>query len=189
MTISRRNFLKIVAAGVAAYPFNDAFASRKLASKAGKPESWKAGKLERTLNMHNTHTGENLEIKYYSSGKYDYDALSEINRFLRCHSTNEIHEIDVRLLDLLYKIKTAAGNNHQVQIISGYRSPAHNEYLLSLGRRVSPNSLHLQGRAIDFIIPGISSSRLAHTARSFAAGGVGLYSRFVHIDTGRVRHW
>ncbi len=178
MIISRRNFLKIAAAGVAAYPFNNVFAL--------------ASKTERTLNMHNIHTEEALEIKYYSSGKYDPDALKEINRFLRCRHTNEVHEIDIRLLDLLHKIKNAAGQhikNHQLQIISGYRSPAYNEYLLSLGRRVSPNSLHLQGLAIDFTIPEISNSRIARIARSFAAGGVGLYSSFVHIDTGRVRHW
>jgi uncharacterized protein YcbK (DUF882 family) len=186
MIISRRNFLKIVAAGAAVYPFNNVFASQKIASKTATKTT---SKTERTLNMHNIHTGENLEIKYYSSGKYDPDALNEINRFLRCHNTNKVHDIDIRLLDLLYKIKNVTGKNQQAQIISGYRSPAHNEYLLSLGRRVSPNSLHLQGRAIDFTIPGINNSRLARIARSFAAGGVGLYSSFVHIDTGRVRHW
>lgn len=180
--ISRRNFLKIVAAGAAAYPFNNVFASPKLASKT-------ASKTEKTLNMYNIHTEETLEIKYYSYGKYDPDALNEINWFLRCHNTNEVHEIDIQLLDLLYKIKNAGGKNRQVQIISGYRSPAYNEYLLSIGRRVGRNSLHLQGLAIDFTISGVSNSRLAHIAKSFAAGGVGLYSNFVHIDTGRVRHW
>jgi len=180
--ISRRNFLKIVAAGAAAYPFNNAFASNKLDLKT-------ALKTEKTLNMHNIHTGETLDIKYYSSGKYDPDALSEINWFLRCHNTNEVHEVDVQLLDLLCKIKNDSGKNSQAQIISGYRSPVHNEHLISLGRRVSPNSLHLQGRAVDFTISGISNSRLAHIARSLAAGGVGLYSRFVHIDTGRARNW
>jgi len=178
MIISRRNFLKIIAAGVAAYPFNDVFASPKLASKT-----------KRTLNMHNIPTGETLEITYYSSGKYDPDALNEINWFFRCHNTGKVHEIDIRLLDLLYKIKNTAGKICQAQIISGYRSPVYNEYLLSIGRRVSPNSLHMQGLAIDFTIHGISNSRIARIARSFAAGGVGLYSRFVHIDTGKVRYW
>jgi len=30
---------------------------------------------------------------------------------------------------------------------------------------------------------------LYRTARAFAAGGVGKYPEFVHIDVGRVRYW
>ncbi|MEW6740452.1 MAG: DUF882 domain-containing protein [Nitrospirota bacterium] len=175
--ISRRNFLKAVAAGIAAvYPFKNAMASQKTAP-------------EKTLNMYNTHTGESINIKYYASGIYDPDALNEINYLLRDHYTNEVKAIDVKTLDLLCDIKDIFGKGKQVKIISGYRSFEYNEYLRSLGRRVSKNSLHLQGIAIDFEIPGVSNHELYRIAKSFGAGGVGHYPEFVHIDTGRIRYW
>lgn len=176
--ISRRNFLKSVAVGMAVYPFKKAFASQKTTAKT-----------ERILNMYNIHTGENLNIKYYSSGLYDRNSLNEINYFLRCHYTNEVINIDVRLLDLLNKIQNIYGKDRQLQIISGYRSVAYNKYLRSLGRKVSKNSLHLNGQAIDFAIHGVSNYKIFHTARSFAVGGVGHYPEFIHIDTGRIRYW
>lgn len=144
---------------------------------------------EKVLNMYNIHTGENLNIKYYSSGTYDRDAIDKINYFLRCHYTNEVKEIDMNVLDLLCDIKDVAGKNKEVQIISGYRSSAYNEFLIRLGRNVSKNSLHLHGLAIDFSIDGISNSELSRIAKSFAAGGVGRYPEFVHVDVGRVRYW
>lgn len=172
--VSRRGFLKAVAAGIAAYPFNKALAYQK---------------TERVLNMYNTHTGESIDIKYYSSGIYDKDALDRINYLLRCHYTNEVEAMDVRVLDLLSGISAFFGKNKQVQIISGYRSPAYNQYLRSLGRRVSKNSLHIQGFAIDFTIPGTGNHEIVSAAKSFAAGGVGYYPEFVHIDSGRIRYW
>lgn len=174
LIITRRDFIKACVVMAASLPFTDVFASM-------------GG--ERTLEMYNIHTNEKLNIRYCSSGCYDRDALEKINYFLRCHYTNEVKEIDVGVLDLLCDIRDSVGKKQEMQIISGYRSPAYNQYLASLGRRVSRNSLHLQGLAIDFAIEGISNERLAHIAKSFRAGGVGTYADFVHVDVGRVRYW
>jgi uncharacterized protein YcbK (DUF882 family) len=172
--ISRRNFLRALVAGAVAYPFKNVLASQR------------SGKI---LNMHNIHTDERLNIKYYSSGNYDLKALDEINYFLRCHYTNEVKEIDIGVLDLLCDIKDTVGKEKEIQIISGYRSIAYNELLISQGRNVSRNTLHIQGLAIDFSIEGVSNGKLSRIAKSFAAGGVGKYPEFVHIDVGRVRYW
>ncbi|HCC68808.1 MAG TPA: hypothetical protein DEP99_02870 [Nitrospiraceae bacterium] len=139
--------------------------------------------------MADIHTGESLNIRYYASGMYDREALDRLNHLLRCHYTNDVKTIDVKLLDLLCDISDIFGRYKQVQIISGYRSSAYNEYLRSLGRNVAKHSLHLLGLAIDFVIPGVSTYKLFNSARSFAVGGVGHYSKFVHIDTGRIRYW
>jgi len=146
-------------------------------------------KKERVLDLYNIHTGERLDIKYCSSGMYDQDAISRINNVLRCHYSNEIKPMDVKVLDLLCDIKDVAGRDKEVLIISGYRSPAYNEYLRRTGRGVVKDSLHLQARAIDFRIPNVYNNKLAILAKSFYTGGVGKYSDFVHIDTGRVRYW
>ena len=138
--------------------------------------------------MYNIHTGEHLDTTYCSSGIYNHDALRRINYFLRCHYTNEVKPIDVGVLDLLCAIKDTCGKDKEITIISGYRSPEYNQYLISLGRHVSKHSLHLQGLAIDFTLESVSNKRLTRIAKSFSAG-VGAYPEFVHIDVGRVRCW
>lgn len=144
---------------------------------------------DRILKLYNTHTGERLHVRYCSCGVYDKSAIDEINRLLRCHYTNEIKPIDKGVLDLLCDIKDQIEKNEEIQIISGYRSPAYNAYLRRIGRGVVENSLHLQGRAIDFYLPHVRTSKLVTLAKSFYAGGVGHYPDFVHIDNGRVRYW
>jgi uncharacterized protein YcbK (DUF882 family) len=172
--ITRRNFVKTFVACTTLYPFRNALAFRK---------------NERILNLHNVHTGEKLNIKYYAFNNYDNDAIDQINYFLRCHYTNEVKEIDVEVIDLLCDIKDRIAKNKEIQIISGYRSQTYNDLLVNEGRHVSKNSLHIHGMAIDFTIDGITNRRISRIAKSFAAGGVGRYQDFVHIDVGRVRYW
>jgi uncharacterized protein YcbK (DUF882 family) len=146
-------------------------------------------KKEKVLNLHNIHTGERLNVKYSSSGSYDRNALNEINNLMRCHYTNEVKPIDIKVIDLLCDIKDSIGTDKELLIISGYRSHAYNKYLRQIGRGVACNSLHLQGRAIDFRIPGVDNQMLTTVAKAFHTGGVGTYPDFVHIDDGRVRSW
>ncbi len=56
---------------------------------------------------------------------------------------------------------------------------------------MAKNSQHMQAKAIDIRIPGISTSRLRDVALSLHSGGVGYYpiSQFVHVDVGPVRQW
>lgn len=47
------------------------------------------------------------------------------------------------------------------------------------------------GKATDIMVPGVTLDRLHGAALALGGGGVGFYPRdgFVHVDTGRVRHW
>ncbi len=172
--ISRRKFILGLSAAAFAFPLSGAFGS------------WPA---ERSLNAYNVHTDESLEITYFSEGSYDSAALEKINHLLRCHYTNEVHPIDTGVLDLLSGIKDTLGENRRIEIISAYRSPEYNDVLRTQSRNVARNSFHLQGRAIDFTVSGISKNSLVRIAKSFFAGGVGKYQDFVHIDVGPVRYW
>ena len=172
--ISRRNFLKAAVAAAVFYPLKQVSAYTT---------------TEKSLSLYNIHTGESLDIKYFASGTYDHDALDAINHLLRCHYSNEKQPVDTRLLDLLSDIKDISGYSKQIEIISGYRSARYNAYLRNLGRGVAKTSLHMKGLAIDFAMPGISKNQLFEIAKSFASGGVGRYSDFVHIDVGRIRYW
>lgn len=172
--MSRRSFLKTVLSASTVLPFKKAFAGQK---------------AERSLKLYNIHTEENIDVTYYASWEYIPDAVEKINHLLRCHYTDKVKEIDIRLLNLLSDIREVVGRDKELTIISGYRSPEYNEYLMKVGRRVVKDSLHTQGLAIDFSIDGISAGRLSEIAKSFALGGVGKYPEFVHIDTGRIRYW
>lgn len=174
--ISRRRFLKFVCAATAACSLGT-----NIVSATVEPE--------RSLNMYNIHTGETVKTVYCYAGVYDPDALAKINYLLRCHYTNEVRAIDTGVLDLLSDIREQIGTDKQLNIISGYRSPEYNSFLISSGRRVAKGSLHLRGLAIDFSIDGINNKAISGIAKSFVAGGVGLYPEFVHIDVGRVRYW
>jgi uncharacterized protein YcbK (DUF882 family) len=149
--------------------------------------------LPRRLAFHNTHTGENVDVVYWSDGHYVPDALAEINRVLRDHRTSEVKAIDRRVLDLLFELRVALKTDKPFHVISGYRSPESNAYLRgrSATSGVARMSQHMLGRALDVRLPGLEIERIRDTALSMRRGGVGYYpaSDFVHVDVGRVRKW
>jgi uncharacterized protein YcbK (DUF882 family) len=108
---------------------------------------------------------------------------------MRCHFSNEVKQMDIRVLDLLCGITDILGNDRRIEIISGYRSSEYNEYLRMRSGKVARDSFHLQGLAVDFSVSGTSKEALSRLARTFYAGGVGKYREFVHIDVGPVRYW
>lgn len=147
---------------------------------------------ERSLHMYNTHTGESLHSIFWAEGKFIPDAMDDINKLLRDHRNNKISEIDPKLLFLLDQVSNQVGGNSGiVHIISGYRSPETNKLLHENTGGVAKHSLHLEGKAIDVRIPGRDLAALHKAALHAGGGGVGYYpeSQFVHMDTGRLRHW
>ena len=147
--------------------------------------------IERSLSLHNTHTGESLDTVYWAHGDYLPGALDDLNYILRDHRTEEIKPIDTQLLDLLHALSETLCARQPFHIISGYRSQATNDFLRTRGRGVARNSLHIQGKAMDIRLPGCDLSVLRESAMGLRGGGVGYYPRpnFVHVDIGRLRHW
>ena len=146
---------------------------------------------DRTLTFKQMNTGEELSVTYMRNGRYDPDGLKRVNYILRDWRNDETIDIDPRLIDLLWEVRREAGSQAPVQVFSGYRSPATNEKLRARSRGVARKSQHIKGRALDFRLPDVSVSKLREIALRYQAGGVGFYanSRFVHIDTARVRSW
>ena len=150
-----------------------------------------AAVVERHLHLISTHTGEELDARYFSDGAYNPEQLVALNRLLRDHRTGDIHAMDPKLFDLMHELALAAGREPRYEIISGYRSPATNAKLAAASRGVASNSLHMQGRAIDVRLVGLRAIALKDLALARQIGGVGSYPvpDFVHLDTGRVRSW
>lgn len=147
---------------------------------------------ERRLSFAHTHTGERLSVVYALDGRYLPDALRALEHLLRDHYSGAVGAIDPRLFDQLHALREALGCSQPFEVISGYRCAQTNERLRSTrGGDVARRSLHLDGRAVDVRLPGLALAQLRDVALSMRSGGVGFYphERFVHLDTGPVRHW
>ena len=148
-------------------------------------------KRERTLHLYNTHTGESVRTVYWSEGHYLPQRIKTLNHLMRDHRANQAHAIDPHVYDLLFALQRTLATKQPFLIISGYRSPATNAWLRAHSDGVAGNSLHMQGKAVDIRVPGLSVQTVGRAARGLKIGGVGMYpsSDFVHVDTGHVRTW
>jgi uncharacterized protein YcbK (DUF882 family) len=143
------------------------------------------------INFRNSHTGDSFNGVYRVGNKYLPDAFDRINHVMRDFRTGEEFPIDPRALDILYMVQQRTGQRTQIDVLSGYRSPKTNLMLRNASTGVAKNSLHMVGQAIDLRIPGFATRRVRDVAIDLRAGGVGYYPRsdFVHVDTGKIRHW
>jgi uncharacterized protein YcbK (DUF882 family) len=162
--------------------------------KASDDETGAAAGQRFVLHMHHLHTGETLDVVYRIGNSYVPGAIDKLNYFLRDHRTNDVSHYDVKEFDLLHSVMAKLGKpDGVIDVVCGYRSPWSNEFLRSRAAvtGVAKNSQHMQAKAIDIRVPGVTTSRLRDIAMSLQAGGVGYYpvSQFVHVDVGPVRHW
>jgi uncharacterized protein YcbK (DUF882 family) len=147
----------------------------------------------RTLRLYYVHTKERAEVTFKRNGKYLSDGLKKANHMLRDWRRNQPTKMDPKVLDLLWEVYKASGSRDYIHVVSAYRSPATNAMLRKTRGGQAEKSQHMVGKAIDFYLPDVKLSKLRGIALKYGAGGVGYYPRsgspFVHIDTGRVRHW
>ncbi len=148
--------------------------------------------LAKELAFNHTHTRERLSLVYALGPQYLSDSLGQLNHFLRDHYSGTVGQMDPLLFDQLHHVRTLLGARMPFEVISGYRCPETNDRLRNTrGGGVAKRSMHMEGRAIDVRLPGVPLAELRDAALSLQAGGVGYYpaEQFVHLDTGRVRHW
>jgi uncharacterized protein YcbK (DUF882 family) len=147
----------------------------------------------RTLSFHHTHSEEDLTVTFKRNGRYDEDALKQINHFLRDWRSQEQTTMDRHLFDILWEVYRDIDAKQPIQIISAYRSPSTNAMLRRRSSGVARFSQHMLGHAMDFFIPGIPLEQIRFAGLRLQRGGVGFYptsgSPFVHLDTGSIRHW
>ncbi len=173
-TTSRRGFLAAAVGTLAAAP---AFA------QGGAP---------RVLHVRRFVTNDSFSGVYWRDGRYDREALRQLDYVFRDLSAAETTPMDPRLFDVLWQVAQAVDSGEEYyEVISGYRTPETNASNAQRSRRVSTVSLHMSGMAADCRLPGRVSLEVARRAADLQLGGVGLYRRdgFVHLDCGPVRRW
>jgi len=193
LCVGRRTFLKLVgSAGFSVIAAPTLLIPKPLRGELLTPQSLAPANKSQDLflSFYNRHTGESLKkCLFWGGGEYNLSALKEIDKLFRDHRTHTVHEIDRNLLHVLHKIQKQLGTVEPFHLISGYRSPKSNAMLNVRSRGVAKNSQHVYGKAADIYVPGRTLKQVQGAAKSLRAGGVGRYTEFVHVDTGRVRYW
>lgn len=128
----------------------------------------------------------NSEVKGmidFEKGRSDKIAKNFQYKEFDCHGSGccSTTIIDEKLVEYVQQIRDHFGK--PVTITSPYRCEVHN-------RRVggATKSYHMQGRAADIVVQGVSSREVAKYAESIGILGIGLYETsadgyFTHIDT------
>lgn len=179
-TLSRRSFLtrsSMAAVGAMLLPSTQSVASIL--------------STERTLSFHNVHTDEELTIRCCPEKDYDRETRLRFSSLLRDHHADEVREMDAGLIDIFFALSAFTGSNGTFKILSGYRSPETNSWLRRFSHGVAEHSMHIEGKAVDIRMDDLSTREIRQAGMALAMGGVGYYPRsdFVHLDTGRIRHW
>jgi len=181
--VKRRDFIKQLGISSLAVASPSVFGAK---SSLILPEN-----QHRTLTVRNMHTGDLVKATYWEKGEYLVDGLADLYYVMRDHRANKVTAMDVNLLDNLHHIQQALGPKKEVYLFSAYRTPHTNEELRKHYDGVARRSMHMEGKALDIRIPGVSNKHLNKAALAYNRGGVGYYpnSGFIHLDTGRQRHW
>jgi uncharacterized protein YcbK (DUF882 family) len=160
---------------------------------AGSVHDATAENETRTLSFHHTHSGEDLTVTFKRNGRYDEEALKQLNHYLRDWRTQDQTVMDRHLFDILWEVYRDVDAKKPIQIISAYRSPATNAMLRRRSSGVARYSQHMLGHAMDLYIPDVPLEQIRFAGLRLQRGGVGFYpasgSPFVHLDTGSIRHW
>lgn len=147
----------------------------------------------RALSFYNIHTKETVSVTYLRNGKRDPESMKKINWILRDWRKNQPTEMDPELVDLIWQVHTELGSREPIHVISGFRSSDTNEGLRKTQGGQAKNSQHIQGKAADIHFPDVPLKQIRYSGLVRERGGVGYYPTsgvpFVHLDTGRVRHW
>ncbi|WP_441985978.1 DUF882 domain-containing protein [Microvirga sp. 2YAF29] len=145
----------------------------------------------RSLSFFHTHSQETATVTFRRDGRFDEQALTQLNWFLRDWRNDKPTKMDPRLFDILWEVYRESGSRQPIHIISSYRSPETNSALRRRSSGVAENSQHMLGKAMDIRLPDVTTERLREIAMKMQYGGVGYYasSGFVHVDTGNVRAW
>jgi len=115
------------------------------------------------------------EYSLKSNGEAALSANFRVREFASKDGDDKVF-IAPALVTLLQKIRDKFGS---VTITSAYRTKSHNAKIGG-----SSSSQHLLGTSADIQIKGVSLMQIAQYAELLLgnAGGVGLYSTFVHVD-------
>jgi len=143
-----------------------------------------------TIRLYNYHLQEFAEVSFRNASGLIPSGFDQVKKILRSRGNQTQTEMDVRLIDLIDFLQDHFQAD-TIEIISGYRDPDFNAKLKQEGHKVSGESRHMNGGALDIHIDEIREETLRDYLLSLGLGGVGYYGPldFVHVDFGPVKQW
>lgn len=135
-------------------------------------------------------SGEEVREIYWADGQLVDAGYRRVCWFLRDLTQQQALYMSPILLDMLYATSgwlQVHNLARPIETTSGVRMESTNSATEGAAR----NSLHMQGRAHDGRIPGISLQSMFAIGAWLSGGGVGYNpgKNFCHWDDGRVRYW
>ena len=144
---------------------------------------------DRQLWLRRQDTGETYKLVYWSGGRIVIDNYIRLCYLFRDAHVDQTMTMSMDLLDLLFALQRWAylisGRLIPIELTSGYRS----EYTNARTEGAAQDSEHPKATAADIKIAGIAPDVVAMMAKFFRVGGIGTYSTFTHVDSGRIRQW
>ncbi|PKQ04361.1 MAG: hypothetical protein CVT73_13645 [Alphaproteobacteria bacterium HGW-Alphaproteobacteria-12] len=147
---------------------------------------------KRTLKLQSLNSGEKLTVTYWTDKGYQAGALKRVRWFMRDLRTGDLHDVDPRLLDLLWEIDRNTRSKNPIYAMSGYRSPETNDWLFHRGNGVDPGSFHMRGMAMDITQDFNDPEEVYRVAKKLGRGGAGFYptrTPYAHVDVGPPDAW
>ncbi len=165
----------------------------RLVHLATAPSAPRPALPEQRLALRCVHTGHRCDAVFRRGEAFDPAGLAELDDGLRDWRTGDAMKMDRDLLVLLARVRDTLGvaAGTPFLLISGFRSSATNAALHARSGQVATKSQHMLGKAVDIALDGVPLDRIRAAGLSMRRGGVGFYPKdgFVHLDTGRLRHW
>ena len=90
---------------------------------------------KRTLSLFNIHTKESLTVAFKTDGRYDAEALKQLNVFMGDWRRNESREMDPELIDLIWTLHKQLGSERAGQAHLGLPFGNHQQIAPPQGRR------------------------------------------------------
>ena len=92
-----------------------------------------------------------------------------------CRDGSNLVKLEEELIDKLQKLRVQVGK--PIIVNSGYRT---SEYNAKIGG--APKSQHMEGKAADIRVIGVTPVQVAKLAKQVGFRGVGIYDTFTHVD-------
>lgn len=182
VTLKRRHLL----AGAAASVAGTIVPAPAFSAAPVYADFWRA---PRSIWLYRAETGEGGEFEYWRDGQVQARAWWALLHLLRDVRAGVAMHYDPSVVDIVWAVQEwvyrDTGTRRRFRLTDGGRVEATNRAI----KGASPESLHLEGRAIDGQLEGVALRQYARGALFFRMGGVGLYSTHVHVDSGSRRTW
>jgi len=157
--------------------------------RAGEASPWEQVGFDR-IWIRNSK-GEELNVIHWDGAQYVPEAHRLLSWLWRDWKDGDYAlYVDPRMFTFLANIQTNlsmnAGAPLVIQMNSGVRTTRRNATLEGAAK----NSYHLQGMATDFNLKSLPPVDVYRMASALNVSGLGRYTSFTHIDTGRAgRRW